>query len=193
MAKNDDGESDIPLLLERLARLMRAGEFGGSLNPAQWEAMRYLARANRFSNSPGAVARFAGATKGTISQTLKSLLAKGYLAKVERPGERRSIALSLTETGTALLASDPWQRFAEACDALGGKTRRRMAKGLQELLTHELEARGHRPFGPCGPCRFFRPDQRPETPESPHLCMFFDAALSDAETKRLCVAHQPRH
>ena len=36
-------------LIERIARLMQAEEQKGPLNPAQWEALRYLAKANRFS------------------------------------------------------------------------------------------------------------------------------------------------
>lgn len=193
MARNPDSDPDIPILVERLSRLMRAGAFAEALNPAQWEALRYLARANRFSNSPGALARYAGATKGTISQTLKSLLAKGYVVSENRHGERRSVALKLTETGTALLDRDPWRRFAESCSALGGKTRRRMAKGLAELLDHELREGGHRVFRTCGPCRFFRPDARPESSGQPHFCMYFDATLSEAETRLICVAHQPRN
>ena len=44
--------------LERLARLMRQRGHGHGLNPAQWEALRYLQRANRLSNTPGALARY---------------------------------------------------------------------------------------------------------------------------------------
>ena len=111
--KDKDFGSNAALMLERLARLMRASEHDGDLNPAQWEALRYLARANRFSNSPAALTRYLGATKGTISQTLMALDRKGYIAKAERPGEKRSITLTLTVTGRPPLqpagipASDP--------------------------------------------------------------------------------------
>ncbi len=39
-------------LIDRLERLVRASEQAGDLNPAQWEVLRYLARANRFSRTP---------------------------------------------------------------------------------------------------------------------------------------------
>jgi predicted transcriptional regulator len=59
-------------LIDRLERLTRAGE-GLGLNPAQWEALRFLARANRFSRSPAAVADYLASTRGTVSQTLIAL------------------------------------------------------------------------------------------------------------------------
>ena len=68
------------LLLERVSRLARAASFEHGLHPAQWEALRYLASANIFSNSPKALARYLGATKGTVSQTLAALVAKGLKA-----------------------------------------------------------------------------------------------------------------
>ncbi len=123
--------------LERLSRLMRASEFGGGLNPAQWEALRFLSRANRFSNSPGALTRYLGATKGTISQTVKALERKKLIEKSERPGEKRSVVLRLTPAGTEMMAQDPWSALARSCDALGGKTRRRMDRGLAEMLAKD--------------------------------------------------------
>ena len=86
--------------LERLARVMRAREHEGGLNPAQWEALRFLARANRFSDSPMALTRYLGATKGTISQTLMALERKGFITKSLRPGKRKSLRLGLTAEGS---------------------------------------------------------------------------------------------
>ena len=97
MSEDGEDQADGAMIvwpLERLARVMRAREHEGGLNPAQWEALRYLNRANRFSNSPGALTRYLGATKGTISQTLMALERKGFIAKAERPGEKRSVSLS---------------------------------------------------------------------------------------------------
>ncbi len=100
MAKEKTETAEILAPLERLARLMRAGEHEGGLNPAQWEALRYLSRANRFSNSPIALTRFLGSTKGTISQTIKALERKGFIAKSPRENEGRSICLALTDKGS---------------------------------------------------------------------------------------------
>jgi DNA-binding MarR family transcriptional regulator len=176
--------------LERLSRLMRAAEHDGDLNPAQWEALRYLARANRFSNSPAALTRYLGATKGTISQTVKALERKGYIAKAERPGEKRSITLTLTAKGEEKLKQDPWARLSVDIDELGGKTRRRLAQGLTDLLTAELERGGFRNFGFCETCRYFHDGGKAHAVESCR-CTLFDQPLTAAEVTRICVEHEP--
>ncbi len=195
MAKSDEigGDSgpDIAHSLERLGRIMRAAEHDGGLNPAQWEGLRYLGRANRFSNSPGALTRYLGATKGTVSQTLKALERKGFIAKSARPGVKRSIILTVTEKGQQALGADPWNSLAKITEELGGKTRRRLAKGLQEVLSGALRKGGLRRFGSCPGCRFFREKGRQNDPSGPHLCMLFDAPVAPPETHQICVGFEP--
>jgi DNA-binding MarR family transcriptional regulator len=176
--------------LERLSRLLRAAEHEGDLNPAQREAMRYLTRANRFSNSPAALTRYLGATKGTISQTIKSLAQKGYLSKTGREGERRSVALKLTDKGLAALSSDPWVALADSAQALRPKMRRRLARGLASLLAVQIERQGHASFGTCATCQHFAKGGGPASSGLPHRCRFFGAALSDGEALRICAGHQ---
>ena len=189
MAKEKTETADILAPLERLARLMRAGEHEGGLNPAQWEALRYLARANRFSNSPIALTRFLGSTKGTISQTIKALERKGYITKSPRENEGRSICLKLTGKGFGILENDPLSELSKSLDDLGGKTRRRLAKGLAELLDTDLKRREQPSFGICASCRYFREKGRERDALGPHSCMLFDAGLSAAESQLICVEH----
>jgi DNA-binding MarR family transcriptional regulator len=176
--------------LERLARVMRAREHEEGLNPAQWEALRYLSRANRFSNSPAALTRYLGATKGTVSQTVMALARKGFIAKSLRDGGRKSLSLVLTDKGRDALARDPWAALAQAADGLGGKTRRRLQRGVVELLDQELARTGLRSFGACSSCRFFRERGRSDDPKGPHLCMLFEDPLSEDDTARICQEHQ---
>lgn len=193
MADQDDDDVSPEAIvwpLERLARLMRAREHDDGLNPAQWEALRYLDRANRYSNSPGALTQFLGATKGTISQTLMSLERKGCIAKSARAGEKRSVVLELTSQGKAMLAKDPWKHLADGVGDLGSKTRRRLAKGLRELLAGELQRGRHKSFGLCATCRFFREKGRGGDAKGPHHCMLFEAPLSAADSQLICVEHE---
>lgn len=193
MSKHNGDEiwgSAIAAPLERLARLMRAGEHEEGLNPAQWEALRYLARANRFSNSPGALTRYLGATKGTISQTVIALERKGFVTKSVRAGEKRSVALLLTPKGEEALIRDPWSKLSTAAEDLGGKTRRRLAKGLRELLARELKRGNHLSFGHCHTCRYFREKGRDGDPAGPHLCMLLDEPLSASDSQLICVEHE---
>src|SRR3546814_3015773 len=65
------------VLLDRLSRLTRELQFVDGLNPAQWEALRFLATANKYSRPPPALAEYLGATKGTVSQNLIAPESKG--------------------------------------------------------------------------------------------------------------------
>jgi len=191
MSSDDEESGDARMIawpLERLARVMRAREHEDGLNPAQREALRYLARANRFSNTPGALTRYLGATKGTISQTLMALERKGLIAKAARDA-KKSVRLTLTNKGRETLASDPWVQLEAAVEELGGKTRRRMQRGLEELLAREVTRGGLQSFGICSSCRFFREKGRDGDSGGPHLCMLFEEALSNADSGRICIEH----
>ena len=193
MSSDDEDSGDGRMIawpLERLARVMRAREHEDGLTPAQREALRYLARANRFSTTPGALTRYLGATKGTISQTVMALERKGLISKAAR-NARKAVHLTLADKGRAALASDPWVQLATEAEELGGKTRRRMQRGLAELLDRELKRTGLASFGVCASCRFFRETGRGGDAGGPHLCMLFEEALSNEDAGRICVAHEP--
>ncbi len=189
MAKNKVDVGSIAWPLERLMRLMRGSEHVGELNPAQWEALRYLARANRFSDSPGALTRYLGSTKGTVSQTIKALERKGLVAKTRRENEGRSVCLTLTDTARSVLANDPLAAFSRTIDDLNGKTKRRLWKGLRKLLEAELTRQEQPEFGVCSSCRYYREKGHAAELPGPHACMFFEAGLSDVDVTLICVAH----
>lgn len=188
---SDEDEGDgraIAWPLERLARVLRAREHEDGLNPAQREALRYLARANRFSNTAQALTRYLGATKGTISQTLMALERKGLIAKAAR--DARVVRLTLTEKGRDALSHDPWTKLAAGAEELGGKTRRRMQRGLEELLAQQLKRAGLASYGVCASCRYFREKGRDGDVRGPHLCMLFEEALSVEDAGRICMEHE---
>ncbi len=114
------------------------------------------------------------------------------VTKALRDGEKRSVTLALTPAGEEMLAHDPWARLMKMAQELGGKTRRRMARGLRELLAAQLKAGGQSNFGSCGTCRYFREKGRSHEAQGPHLCMYFEQALSRDETGRICIAHEER-
>lgn len=195
MDSSEDEEADghaIIWPLERLARVMRAREHEHGLNPAQWQALRFLSRANRYSDSPGALTRYLGATKGTISQTVIALERKGFITKAMRQGRGRSVRLSLTEKGREILSRDPWAQLAQAADGLGSKTRRRLQRGLAELLEQQLSSGGLARFGLCASCRFFRERGHDQDPKGPHLCMLFEAPLTAEDSQLICIAQEPQ-
>lgn len=178
---------DTVTLLERLARLMRSAEHGSDLNPAQWATLRYLSRCNRFSNAPTALADYLAATKGTVSQTINTLHKKGYIEKGQRPGEGRSVTLTLTELGEATLCQDPLWELAEEEMALPSALQDAMARSLKHFIRSELGRQSLRTFGTCGTCPYFAPRK---DPSRPNRCTAFDTALTEDDLGRICYAHE---
>lgn len=175
-------------VLDRVSRVIRNEAHGGGLNPVQWEALRYLDRANRFSRSPGALTTYLGATKGTVSQTLLALERKGLVSRSRDPADKRAVRIDLTASGQAKLAEDPLRALEAAVDALPADQRQRLDTDLRALLHQMLAARGGRPFGVCHTCRFF---QRSHPEGQPHRCGLLKVALSADDSARICVEHTP--
>lgn len=190
MAKQKADPSPIQAL-ERLTRLIRADEHTGDLNPAQWSALRYLSRCNRFSNSPAALTRYLGATKGTVSQTLIALERKGLIKKTARPREARSVVLSLTASGEARLETDPWNALESLVDETGGKSRKKLASTADILLANFVKARGLPSFGACASCRYFREGGAPDDVKGKHWCLNFEEAITRTEAEKICASHDP--
>jgi DNA-binding MarR family transcriptional regulator len=189
--KSDSNSEDVPASasviadVERLSRLMRQASHAHGLVPVHWETLRYLERANRFSNSPGAIARYLGTTKGTISQTVLTLVKRGLLQKVRRGRDSRSSSLTLTPAAVELLGHDPQNTLRADIDRLSGKTARRFAKAVSQLLEAEVRRSAESSFGTCATCRHFRI----ETNET-FTCLAFLEALEANDTDRICHGHE---
>ena len=184
-----DKETELSVLLERLGRLLQNDAHRHGLKPTQWEALRYLGRANRFSRSPGAVTTYLGMTKGTVSQTLTALERKGFIRKVPVPKDRRNVRLELTRQGRALLKKDPLMDLEQAARSLPAKEQGVLGSGLRTLLGKARESHGGKPFGACRSCRFFRAD---DADGRPHRCGLLDETLSEADSELVCVEQAPR-
>ncbi len=179
---------DIAALLERLSRVLQNEAHADGLKPTQWEALRYLARANRFSRSPSAVTAYLGMTKGTVSQTLNALERKGLIRKKSDPADRRNLQLELTARGAALLRRDPVEALTTAAGRLSAGERRDLSDGLEKTLRAALRRRGGRPFGVCKTCRFF---QKNAKQGAPHRCGLLEVPLSAEDGEKICVEQEP--
>ena len=180
----------IHVALDRAARLLRAREHEGSLNPAQWQALRYISRCNRFSNTPVLLGRYLAATKGTVSQTLSTLARKGLIEKTPRAGG--GLSLSLTPAGEEKLREDPANAFLSRLDALQPRQRAALVSELETVILPALGGEaGESGFGPCRACRYFRRRGARKTKGGPHFCWLFEAPLSKAESRRICAEFMP--
>ena len=171
-------------LIDRLERLARSGEQSAGLNPAQWEALRYLARANHFSRTPAALADYLASTRGTVSQTLIALEEKGYIERARSSQDRRAVDLQLTEKGWEFVRQDPLCCIEEAATGLADGCRKQVADGLELVVAALQRANGHARFGPCHGCEHLRHDPGPT---SSCRCALTGDALAPADLGKICV------
>lgn len=177
-------------MLIHLSRLAQADEGDHALTPAQWTALRFFARANRLSRTPSAFADFHATTRGTASQTVKSLVSAGYLEGRRDQRDGRSVRYEVTPAGRERLESDPLDRLSGAIARLPAGQRTAFVDAVQGLSRDLSDARGRERFGTCSDCAHL------VAPEAgvgcgPH-CNCLGMALLTEELDRLCVDFEPR-
>ena len=177
--------SDDPLytLLERISFLLREElrTFATSegLKLAQLEALIFLARANRYSDTTSAVVDYLGATKGSVSQTLSALERKGLVERSPDPKDGRVNHCHVTQAGGRVV------RRAIVARALPERDHSGLAASLRQLLREMQRQRGGRSFGVCGTCRHFQRHDRGRR------CGLTGEALTESESRLLCREHEP--
>lgn len=186
VSDNADKES-LSRLLDRIGRMARGLQYCHGLNPAQWDSLRFVAQANRFSRTPGALAIFLGTTKGTASQTLNALEKKGYLTRVPDPDDKRVRHIELTSAGAELLAEDPLNCLDVAIERLPSAVIDTMAQGLSELCSNMQARCGGQDMGICTSCGHFQG----ATDDGNMRCGYKQADLSCEDAKRVCINFDP--
>ena len=182
-------------LLLQVGRFVQAEGYDGELSPAQWMALRYFARANPFSRNPSAFAEFQATTRGTATQTIKSLEAAGYLVRRPSKVDKRSVSLRLTSKGKKTLARDPFEVLVRAVDSLDAKLKTAIHDALHQVLTTVATSGAHRCFGVCQDCTYLGGEiwcnlttANPSAPE----CALLGVPIQPEDAGLLCVHFQPK-
>ncbi|MBB4424428.1 DNA-binding MarR family transcriptional regulator [Bradyrhizobium sp. CIR48] len=162
------------------------------LRDREWMALRFLARANRFSRTPSALARVVGTTRATASQTVKRLEDKGYLQRQGSDQDKRSVILDVTPRGEKILSNDPITQLVDAIVKLetGAKNFRDLVRNILEQLDAPRD-RHH--ADNCRRCIFLTEAASNVTREQQTFsCRFFRANLSESEIDLLCFNFERR-
>lgn len=175
-------------VVERLANLVQArlkvvGARHG-LKPVHVQILLFLATANRYSNTPQAVAEYFGLTKGTVSQSLILLETKGLLERAGDANDGRVVRLLLTPVAQAV-AKESEQRGAIPFRGLDGARLDGLSGELTAVLRHVQVAEGRRSFGVCRSCRHHRAERRGRW-----RCGLTGEPLTSAEGERICREHE---
>ncbi|MCG8491083.1 MAG: MarR family winged helix-turn-helix transcriptional regulator [Sneathiellales bacterium] len=173
-----DTKSEIRDLLERLSRLNAADNWSGSLNPTQRTALSYLARANLFSRSPSHVADYLGATRGTVSMTLKALAQKQMIREIRSESDKRSISYEVTSMGFEELK--PLHAIDRALLNLQESALHTLSASLKHLIEEMLKLRDGRQFGICKDCHYHQSTRQGA------FCALLNLPLEISETDKLC-------
>jgi len=177
-------------LVVQLGCLVRGDGFVADLTLAQWAALRYFSRANRFSRTVSAFAEFHGTTRGTASQTIKSLVQNDYLTRKQSKTDGRSIDFTLTYKSKKLLAEDPFEALVVAASVLSNSASHTVARSLERMLHKMAQQQGKCQFGMCPNCKYFQEHGCYANGKPNYCCTLVDEPLKEAETQQLCVNFQ---
>jgi DNA-binding MarR family transcriptional regulator len=120
-------------LVEQFVSTVYADSKIDGMRSAQWAALRYFADVEPTARTVGNFARHNLITDSSASQTVSSLVRRGYLEKTPSEEDGRSHQLSLTESAHKILVQDPLNLLVNAIDDLSAKRK----TGLADLL-HEI-------------------------------------------------------
>lgn len=182
------GHTELYQLLERVGNLLRtearrsSAAFG--LQPVHVEALHFLSRCNRYSDTPAAVTEYLGATKGTVSQTLGVLERKGLIEKKTDVRDRRVQHLKLSKIGRSVLTDiSPSEFFDKAVSRYSRQKNAELTVLLKNFLKELQLANRSKSFGVCNTCRFFKSDG------AVHQCGLTLEPLDDTDFEKFCREH----
>ncbi|MCH9684659.1 MAG: MarR family winged helix-turn-helix transcriptional regulator [Deltaproteobacteria bacterium] len=175
-------QSSLHYLLERVGNLLRERARSiatrEGLKLAQLDALVYLSRANRYSDTTSGVVDYLGATKGSVSQTLTALERKKLVDRVPDPSDGRVNHCRPTSKGRRVAQE------AFPSELLEGRDRPELERELVSLLGDMQRAHGGRGFGVCGTCVHFNRVGRG------HRCGLTGEPLTVPESRLLCREHE---
>ena len=178
-------------LVAQIGRIAYGDGLPEGLTPAQWTALRYFSRANRFSRTVSAFAEFHATTRGTASQTVKGLVKNGYLTRKTSERDRRSARFDLTKKAIAVLARDPLEGLVTAAGLLSNSSCQVMGRGLERMLRVLAKRQGKRVFGMCSNCKHLSSGVCCVADAPGYQCTLLDETLTEAELEQLCVDFVP--
>ncbi len=173
--------------IAQLARMSAGDGHVCGLTPAQWNTLRFFARANRFSRTVSAFAEFHATTRGTASQTVKGLVSEGYLTRSPSDLDGRSVRFDLTDKGRSALDHDPLDALSEAIGKLAPDVRNQLETSVKRLTEEVARTRGKPSFGSCRFCCHLACALRKSGGEPSYACDLLEQPLAANDLDDLCV------
>lgn len=182
----NDAARELAELLLHLGRAAYAESAGGGLSAAQWAALRYFARANRFSRTVSDFAEFHATTRGTASQTVKSLVNRGLLERARSERDGRSVLFKLTQPARRQLRRDPFDALVRAAGHLNPRQLDEVSGELRRVGEYLEAERGSASVGRCERCGHLVSDG------GDYRCGLMQEPLATAELGEICMRYRAR-
>lgn len=164
-----------------------AGDRG--LSPTQGQILALISTHEKVR--PSELAAKLGVSMATVSESVRTLVQKGFVEKTTDARNARSVVLDLTSAGTreAQRASD-WPDFlARAVDCLTVEEQEAFLHGLLKMI-RTLQERGEIPIARmCITCTHFRAYAH-ATGRHPHHCALVDAPMGKRHLRIECAEHE---
>src|SRR4051794_10104078 len=181
-------------LLIQAARMADTTRLSSDLRPAEWMALRYLARANDQSRTASALADFEANSRAAVSHIISRLEQGGYLTRRQSEEDGRSFGLEVTAKGQAALLHDPIGNLVRAVRSLPDQDRGALHDALREVVTGLANAGIRRQFDICRDCAHLSGNTVGSDLDagSRFWCDLFHVAIEAEATKLLCAHFQPK-
>jgi len=185
-------DEKIVLALERISEAFRVllwhqGKSLG-LSPIQVQVLIFLRFHPAARRKVSQLAKEFNMSQATISDSVRVLIQKSLLEKLEDPNDHRSFVLGLSPSGK--IAAETASNFtAVMVRALGTQSEEAQAAMLEGLLRliHQLNREGViTPQRMCMNCKHFR------TSDTLHYCQLLQSPLSNQELRVECPEHENR-
>lgn len=143
-----------------------------------FEILQYLSICNDYSNTAQAVSEYLGQTKGSISQSLKTMEKLSYIKRQPSLEDKRVTKLSLTTTGEQCL-----QEIANSC-GLHCTDDVALIESIKILLVEWQGGGDKQGFGQCLSCSYHR-----KLDNGDFQCGLTKASLSRHDIRKICREH----
>jgi DNA-binding MarR family transcriptional regulator len=166
-----------------------AGAVG--LNPTQTHVLTFIAGRGEKGVRVGTIATQLGVTQPTATDSIASLVRKGFLTKAPDPEDTRAVIVRVTRGGRDIvrgigLAITATER---ALETLSIREQTELLRLVIKTIRALQVAGAIAPQRMCVSCRYFRPNAH-EDQRAPHHCAYVDAAFGAEGLRIDCDEHE---
>ncbi len=181
--------SNILRLVQALDHLlksqMREFAYSQGLNVRQLECLLYLARCNRYSNTPLGLTEYLKLTKGTVSQTLISLERKKLIRKTGHEHDKRVVHIHLLPKAKNILNSFEKKSLLHRSIHNNPEAGDLLEENLRNFLIVLQRENNSKTFGVCHTCTYFIKNGLGKS----HQCGLTKEPLDVEDSTLLCREH----